>query len=85
MMPTTPKLFRATLILGLLLLISSCASPPPADTTDKYPSKPAENPERKSGPAMFFLEAAEEDADPNKVIVIPPSDEKTKTSEQPPE
>ena len=30
---------------------------------------------------MFFLEAAEEDADPNKVIVIPPSDENTETSE----
>lgn len=29
---------------------------------------------------MFFLEAAEEDADPNKVIVIPPSEEKTDTS-----
>jgi hypothetical protein len=63
-----------------LLVLSSCATPPPAETTGKYPSKPADNPERKSGPAMFFLEAAEEDADPNKVIVIPPSEEKTDTS-----
>ena len=76
MMPTSLKFFRATLMLGFLLLVSSCASPP-STTADKYPSKPADNPERKSGPAMFFLEAAEEDADPNKVIVIPPQDKKT--------
>ena len=80
MMHTSLKPIITTLLVGISLLISSCATPPPADTTDKYPSKPADNPERKSGPAMFFLEAAEEDADPNKVIVIPPSDEKTKTS-----
>ena len=79
-MPTPLKLVRVTLLLVCLLLISACATPPPADTTDKYPSKPADNPERKSGPAMFFLEAAEEDADPNKVIVIPPSEDKTETS-----
>ena len=79
-MPTPLKLVRVTLLLVCLLLISSCATPPPANTTDKYPSKPADNPERKSGPAMFFLEAAEEDADPNKVIVIPPSEDKTETS-----
>ena len=81
MIPLPPKLLSVTLYLGLLLLVSSCASPPPADIADKYPRKPADNPERKSGPAMFFLEAAEEDADPNKVIVIPPSDENTETSE----
>ena len=80
MIPSPLKLFCAALYLGLSLLVSSCASPPPVDTADQYPRKPADNPERKSGPAMFFLEAAEEDADPNKVIVIPPSDEKVETS-----
>ncbi len=46
------------------------------EKTEKYPRKPADDPERKSGPAMFFYEAAEEDADLNNVIVTPPSPSK---------
>lgn len=59
-------------VLTALLLLCSCAAQNPDQTTMKYPRKPADNPERKSGPAMLFYEAAEEDADPNDVIVTPP-------------
>jgi len=68
---------RTLLLLGAMLLFCSCASAPSPATAEKYPRKPADNPERKSGPAMLFYEAAEEDADPNQVIVTPPEDEKT--------
>lgn len=50
------------------------------EKAEKYPRKPADDPERKSGPAMFFYEAAEEDADLNHIIVTPPpSSEPVKT------
>jgi len=70
---------RTLLLFGLMLLFCSCASAPPPGTAEKYPRKPADNPERKSGPAMLFYEAAEEDADPDKIIVIPPDNKKTET------
>lgn len=60
------------LLLSAILLLGSCASSTQPDSVGKYPRKPVGDPERKSGPAMLFYEAAEEDADPNKVIVIPP-------------
>ncbi|WP_163340451.1 hypothetical protein [Desulfopila sp. IMCC35008] len=46
------------------------------EKTEKYPRKPADDPERKSGPAMFFYEAAEKDADLNNIIVTPPPSSK---------
>lgn len=70
----------AIILLGALLLLGSCATAPSPETAEKYPQKPDDNPERKSGPAMLFLEAAEEDADPDKVIVIPPEEVKKKNS-----
>ncbi len=60
--------------LSVLLLLGGCAAPDKENGVMKYPRKPADNPERKSGPAMLFYEAAEEDADPNDVIVIPPGE-----------
>jgi hypothetical protein len=78
-MSAPANLFCAIFFLGSILLFSSCANSPHVESAEKYPRKPADNPERKSGPAMFFLEAAEEDADPNKVIVTPPAEERTKT------
>ena len=61
----------------LLMLFTSCAATTTApDEFVKYPRKPADNPERKSGAAMLFYEAAEEDADPGKVIVTPPEEKK---------
>lgn len=69
----------AILLLGAMLLLASCSTAPPQGNADKYPRKPADNQERKSGAAMLFYEAAEEDADPDKVIVIPPENEKTES------
>lgn len=79
-MPRPVMMVRTILLLVIIYLLCSCASTPPpstADTTppstaDKFPRKPDDDSERKSGPAMLFLEAAEADADPNNVIVIPP-------------
>ena len=66
------------LLLAVMLLFTSCAAMTTApEEYVKYPRKPADKPERKSGQAMLFYEAAEEDADPGNVIVIPP-DEKNK-------
>ena len=77
-MRLTPAMtVRIILLIGLALSLSSCASTPHRDTAEKYPRKPADNPERKSGPAMPFYEAAEEDADPHKVIVTSPAEENT--------
>lgn len=50
------------------------------EKAEKYPRKPADDPERKSGPAMFFYEAAEEDADLNNIIVTPPPSSKKVTT-----
>lgn len=72
MMRTLALFLSIIMLLGAIFLLGSCASSPPPSTADKFPRKPADDSERKSGPAMLFLEAAEEDADPNKVIVIPP-------------
>jgi hypothetical protein len=74
---------RIILLIGLALSSSSCASTPHRHTAEKYPHKPADNPERKSGQAMLFYEAAEEDADPNKVIVTPPAEENTEYGKKP--
>lgn len=60
-----------------MLLLAACVTAPPPDNTVKYPRKPADNPERKSGPAMLFYEAAEADADLEQIIVIPPENKKT--------
>ena len=76
----TSSLKPAIILLGALLALGSCATAPAPDTAEKYPRKPEDNSERKSGPAMLFYEAAEEDADPNKVIVVPPEDVKKKNS-----
>jgi len=66
----TNRLKSALLIATGLLLLSGCAR---QETDMKYPRKPADNPERKSGLPMLIYEAAEEDADINtNVIVIPP-------------
>ena len=72
-------LFKKTLLLIMIpLFLWSCASPQ-QQAQDKYPQKPDDNPERKSGPAMLFYEAAETDADPNNVIVIPPDQNEKQT------
>ena len=64
---------KCVAVVALLLLTVGCAAQQPkSPTSTQYPRKPADNPERKSGPAMLFLEAAEKDADPENVIVIPP-------------
>ena len=69
-------LLRKILLLVMIpLFLWSCASPQQQDSV-KYPQKPDDNPERKSGPAMLFYEAAETDADPSNVIVIPPDEDK---------
>jgi len=60
------------LLLSAVLMLVACAPVTETNSAEKYPRKPADDPERKSGPAMLFYEAAEEDADPSKVIVIPP-------------
>ncbi len=76
---------RIIFLLGTFLLLVSCASAPSPDSPQeatKYPRKPADDPERKSGPAMLFYEAAEEDADPARVIVIPPDNKKTKNDHE---
>ncbi len=73
---------KSSLLLVLTsLVLSSCTASAPQEKAIKYPRKPADNPERKSGLPMLFYEAAEKDADPNKVIVIPP-DEKKKANSQ---
>lgn len=63
-------------LIGVCL--TGCAGNTTQQKVEKYPHKPAVSDERKSGPAMFFYEAAENDADPNEVIVIPPDDKKQK-------
>ena len=74
--PLTTLLLLAPL-LGLSLLTGGCAEPAPEQTTMKYPKMPADDSERKSGPAMLFYEAAEEAADPStNVIVTPPPEKK---------
>lgn len=66
-----------------ILLLASCAAPNPEQpqTSVKYPKKPADNPERKSGPAMLFYEAAEADADPGNIVVTPPDQKKGNSEE----
>ena len=81
MISISARIARPVLLLCTILLCTACAAPQPPATVEKYPRKPADNPERKSGPAMLLLEAAEEDADPHKVIVIPPQEKKTDTSD----
>jgi len=62
-----------------LLVFGSCA-PKEQSLSDKYPRKPNESSERKSGRAMLFYEQAEKDMDVNDSVIViePPSaDEKS--------
>ena len=74
--PLTTLLLLALLLVSLLT--GGCAEPAPEQSVGmKYPKKPADDPERKSGPAMLFYEAAEEAANPStNVIVTPPPEKK---------
>lgn len=72
-LPNTLLLITA---LSLPLFLGGCAVPEQQEQAMKYPRKPADNPERKSGLPMLFYEAAEEDADINDVVVTPPSKKK---------
>jgi hypothetical protein len=74
------KLIIIVLISCGCFLLTSCSTQTQQQKTLKYPRKPVDNPERKSGPAMLFYESAEEDADPNSIIVIPP-DSNTKATD----
>jgi len=67
------KIIKSTMIFtAVLLLLNGCTANRQVQAV-KYPSKPAAaSSDRKSGPAMIFLEAAEEAADPNNVEVLPP-------------
>lgn len=56
----------------LFVFMLSCTSSTSPKQTMKYPRKPADDSERRSGPAMLLYEAAEKEADPNNVIVVPP-------------
>ncbi len=67
------------LLLSVTLLLGSCGSIIQTDSIEKYPRKPADEPERKSGPAMLFYEAAEQDADPANIIVTPPAEDGKQT------
>ncbi len=69
----------ALLLSVVLLLLGACSAPVQQEKALKYPRKPPDNPERKSGLPMLFYEAAEEDADLNQVIVTPP-EKKEKSS-----
>ncbi len=66
------KMLRYLLLIFLVLIVSSCAqSPGERQASRVYPKKSSEsgrNPIRQ----MVFLEQAEEDADLDDVIVIPP-------------
>lgn len=70
------RIFYIFVVTFTAILFSGCAANTPQPKVEKYPRKPAVSDERKSGPAMLFYEAAEEDADPNNVIVIPPEEKK---------
>lgn len=60
-------------VMSLIIIwLPGCAGNTAQPEVEKYPRKPDVSDERKSGPAMLFYEAAEIDADPNDVIVIPP-------------
>jgi hypothetical protein len=71
MKTTTTIIVSAALFL---CLVGGCSVH--LENVEKYPRKPADDPERKSGPAMFFYEAAEKDADPNTIIITPPPSSK---------
>lgn len=63
-----------SLLIVLLFLLGGCVVSGQQEKQLRYPRKPMHDPERKSGPAMLLYEAAEADADPGNVIVIPPDD-----------
>lgn len=77
-MKSLSKILLLTVVT--LMLLGGCARQHSGEENLKYPRKPADNPERKAGPAMMLYEAAEDDADPNNVIVIPPSEKKKKVN-----
>ncbi len=66
------KIVRYLLLIGIVMIVSSCAqSSGKYQTSRVYPKKSSEsgrNPIRQ----MVFLEQAEEQADLDDVIVIPP-------------
>ena len=64
--------------IAVVLLAGGCTPHNSDYQSTKYPRTPAVNQDRKTGPAMLLYEAAEKDADPNNIIVIPPSDKKKK-------
>lgn len=68
--------YSALFSLIVLVSLTGCAHSPQKETAMKYPRKPADNPERKSGLPMLFYEEAEKDADVNDVVVIPPAEKK---------
>jgi len=70
---------RMFLLLLIVVLTGGCTNKTTIPATEKYPKQNIVSEERKSGPAMLFYEAAEADADPNNVIVIPPNDSTKKT------
>ena len=71
------RLQSTLVVLSALLLAFGCARPEPTSTKMTYPGGPADHRERRSGPAMLFYEAAEQDADlADNVIVIPPPGKK---------
>lgn len=66
----------------VFFLLIGCAQQERQRASVKYPRKQVESAERKSGPAMLFYQAAEEDADVNNVIVVPPSEKKQEPARQ---
>lgn len=52
-----------------LLVFGSCAHKEQS-LSDKYPRKPNETSERKSGRAMLFYEQAEKDMDVNNSVIV---------------
>lgn len=73
MMPFS-RLFPIVILSALVL--GACTAPAPQPQTMKYPHQPVDDSGRISGPVMLLYEAAENEADPHNVIVIPP-DRKT--------
>jgi len=70
---------RIFLLPLIVVWIAGCADHTTDSAGEKYPRKTVVSDERKSGPAMLFYEAAEKDADPANVIVIPPEDSTRET------
>ena len=63
------------LVILTAFVLGGCAPAGPQQQPMKYPHKPSDDSSRISGPVMLLYEAAENEADPNNVIVIPPDEE----------